>query len=90
MSIAAERVERLAALAERATREGEPALARERVRTAKRIAERHRLELPTRFKRFTCDACDAWLVPGRNCRVRVGSGAAVYACDCGELARYPY
>ncbi len=90
MSIAAERVERLAVLAERAVREDEPTLARERVRVAKRIAERHRLELPTRFKRFTCDACDIWLVPATNCRVRVEDGAAVYACDCGELARYPF
>jgi len=90
VSIAAERVERLAALAERAVREGDPELARERVRVARRIGERHRLDLPTRFKRFTCDACDAWLVPGRNCRVRTRDGHVVYACDCGELARYPY
>jgi ribonuclease P protein subunit RPR2 len=90
MGIPEERIERLEALAREATRAGEFDRAREYVRLARRIAERHRLRLPRRFRRFTCDRCDVYLRPGVNARVRLQSGTVVVACDCGELARYPY
>lgn len=88
--IAAERVERLAALARDAARRGEEDRARRYVRLARRVAERNRLPLPRRFTRFTCDACDRYLVPGRNARVRTRDGHVVVTCDCGVQARYPY
>lgn len=90
MSLAAERIERLHALAREAARAGDQERAREYVRLARRIAERHRLSLPRRFKRFTCDACDSYLLPGRNVRVRTQNGHVVVTCDCGHQARYPY
>ena len=90
MSVAEERIERLHELARAAAREGEPVLARRYVRRARRVAERNRLPLPRSFKRFTCDACDAYLVAGRNARVRTRDGHVVITCDCGEQARYPY
>lgn len=88
--IAAERIDRLAALAREAARAGDVERSREHVRLARRIAERNRLRLPRRFRRFTCDRCDAYLVPGRNARVRLGDGRVVVTCDCGEISRYPY
>jgi ribonuclease P protein subunit RPR2 len=88
--IARERIERLDDLAREATKEGNEERAREYVRRAKRIAERHRLSLPKRLKRFTCDACDSYLIPGRNARVRTQGGHVVVTCDCGAQARYPY
>jgi ribonuclease P protein subunit RPR2 len=90
VSVAEERIERLAALARAAAADGEDDLAREYVRRARRVAERNRCSLPRRFERFTCDACDAYLRPGRNARVRLRPGRVVVACDCGELARYPH
>ncbi|WP_181691574.1 ribonuclease P [Natronomonas sp. LN261] len=90
MTVAEERIVRLEELARRAARSGEPDLARRYVRRARRIAERNRLPLPKRFKRFTCDRCDRYLVPGRTARVRTRSGHVVVTCDCGEQARYPY
>ncbi len=90
MSIAAERINRLAELAKAAAAAGEDDRARQYVRRARRIAERNRLSLPTRFKRFTCDRCDAYLRPGRNARVRTQDGHVVITCDCGAQARYPY
>lgn len=90
MGIPEERIERLDALADEAVRAGEMDRAREYVRLARRIAERHRLRLPRQFRRFTCDRCDAYLKPGVNARVRLQSGTVVVACQCGELARYPY
>ncbi|WP_435069552.1 ribonuclease P protein component 4 [Haloplanus sp. C73] len=90
MGIAAERIDRLAALARAAVAEGREDRAREYVRLARRIAERNRLTLPRSFRRFTCDACDAYLRPGRNARVRLQDGHVVVRCDCGATARYPY
>ncbi|MCD2202246.1 ribonuclease P protein component 4 [Halobacterium sp. KA-6] len=90
MSIAAERIERLHALAREAAREGDDDRAREYVRLARRLAERNRLTLPREFRRSTCDACDAYLVPGRNARVRTQDGHVVVTCDCGHQSRYPY
>lgn len=90
MSVAAERIERLHELAREAASDGDDDLAKRYVRRARRVAERNRLPLPKRFKRFTCDACDAYLIPGRNARVRTRDGHVVVTCDCGAQARYPY
>lgn len=89
-TIARERIERLRELAKAAAREDEPDRAREYVRRARRVAERQRLSLPRTFTRFTCDACDAYLLPGRNARVRTRKGHVVVTCECGTQARYPY
>jgi len=88
--VAAERIERLHALAREAAGAGEFDRAREYVRLARRVAERHRLALPRRFRRFTCDRCDAYLRPGANARVRLRPGRVVVRCDCGATARYPH
>ncbi|MFB6107799.1 MAG: ribonuclease P protein component 4 [Haloplanus sp.] len=90
MTIAEERIDRLAALAREAATDCDADRAREYVRLARRVAERHRLRLSHRFERFTCDACDAYLRPGKNARVRLGDGHVVVRCDCGATARYPY
>lgn len=88
--IAAERIERLRHLARETARENRQDRARRYVRLARRVAERHRLSLPRQFTRFTCDRCDAYLLPGRNARARTRSGHVVITCDCGAHARYPY
>ncbi|MFP4626603.1 MAG: ribonuclease P protein component 4 [Natronomonas sp.] len=90
MSVAAERIERLQELAKEAADEAHYDLARRYVRRARRIAERNRLPLPRSFKRRTCDRCDAYLLPGRNARVRTQSGHVTITCECGEQKRYPY
>lgn len=90
VSVAEERIERLHELARTAAREGNDDLAKRYVRRARRVAERNRLPLPTRFKRFSCDACDRYLVVGRNARVRTRDGHIVVTCECGNQARYPY
>lgn len=90
VTIAAERIDRLHELARAAAADGDTDRARYYVRLARRIAERNRLALPREFRRFTCDACDAYLRPGRNARVRTRDGHVVITCDCGAQARYPY
>ncbi|WP_121822090.1 ribonuclease P protein component 4 [Halostella salina] len=90
MTIPEERVARLESLAREAAAASNQERAREYVRLARRVAERNRLALPRQFKRFTCDACDSYLRPGANARVRTRDGHVVVTCDCGEQARYPY
>jgi ribonuclease P protein subunit RPR2 len=90
VTVAEERIERLWDLARAATKAGEADRARRYVRRARRVAERHRLSLPRAFRRFTCDRCDAYLVPGVNARVRTQTGHVVVTCDCGAQSRYPY
>ena len=90
VSVAEERIDRLHELARKATKEGHDERARRYVQRARRIAERNRLGLPREFIRFTCDSCDAYLVPGKNARVRLQDGHVVVTCECGEHARYPY
>ncbi|PSP94100.1 ribonuclease P [Halobacteriales archaeon QS_4_62_28] len=88
--IARERIQRLHDLAREAAGAGHDERARAYVRRARRVAERNRLGLPRRFKRFTCDECDAYLRPGVNARVRLQDGHVVVTCDCATQARYPY
>jgi ribonuclease P protein subunit RPR2 len=90
MSLAEERIDRLHDLAREAATACDDERARSYVRRARRVAERNRCSLPRRFKRFTCDACDAYLRPGKNARVRLQNGHVVVTCDCGAQSRYPY
>ena len=91
MGIPEERIERLEALASEAATEGRHDRAREYVRLARRIAERNRVRPPRTFRRFACDACDAYLRPGANARVRLRDGHVAVRCDhCGTIERYPY
>jgi len=90
VSVAEQRIERLRGLAREAAAAGERDRSRRYVARARRVAERNRLRLPRRFRRFTCDRCDAYLRPGANARVRLQDGHVVVTCDCGEHARYPY
>ncbi|MFB6120633.1 MAG: ribonuclease P protein component 4 [Halobacteriaceae archaeon] len=90
MTVAAERIDRLDALARAATERGDEERARAYVRLARRIAERNRIDLPKRFRRAACDACDRYRIPGVNARVRLQDGHVVWTCDCGHQDRYPY
>lgn len=91
MGIPAERIDRLHDLAREATADGEVERAREYVGLARRIGERHRVSLPRRFRRFSCDDCDAYLRPGATARVRLQSGHVSIRClACGATGRYPY
>ena len=90
MTVAERRFDRLHDVAASAAAEGDDERAREYVRLARRLAERHRLRVPEPFRRSTCDACDAYLRPDANARVRTRDGHVAVTCDCGHVSRYPY
>lgn len=50
------------------------------VALARRIAMRQRIRIDRRFRRQFCHHCYAFLVPGKNMRVRVHRGNVVITC----------
>jgi ribonuclease P protein subunit RPR2 len=69
----------------------EPTLAAKYVKSARRIAMAARIRLPVDFRRQTCKNCNALLVQGYNCRVRVKQKRephVVITClNCGNQTR---
>jgi len=68
--IAKQRIEVLFQQAEETRREN-PQLASRYVETARKIAMAAKIRFPTKYKRRICKNCNALLVPGNNCRVRI-------------------
>ncbi len=68
-----------------------PKLATQYVKSARRIAMAAKIRLPLEFKRQTCKNCNALLVHGSNCRVRVKQKRephVVITClNCGNQTR---
>ena len=68
--IAKHRIQILFQQAEKTRREN-PQLANRYVAVARKIAMAAKIRLPTKHKRRICRNCNALLVPGNNCRVRI-------------------
>lgn len=87
--IGRERITILIRLAEEAVEGGEDDRAVRYVTLARRIGMRTRTDIPKSF-RF-CKACGIPLMPGRNCRIRLGGHKVITVCGrCGEVRRMPY
>jgi len=90
--IAMERIQTLFRLAKEAVRD-EPNLAQRYAQTARRIAMRAKLRLPTEYRRLICRHCKSFIYPGVNCRVRVQQRRephVVITClVCGKHTRTP-
>ena len=69
----------------------DPKMAMQYVKSARRIAMAARMRLPVDFRRQTCKKCNALLVQGSNCRVRVKQKRephVVITClSCGNQTR---
>jgi len=92
VSVARERIERLFELADEVHDEN-PERAERYVERAREIAQKERVRMPSHLKRRFCDSCGAYLVPGKNARVRLRPEKehVVVRCeDCGATARYGY
>ncbi|NYT06648.1 MAG: ribonuclease P [Methanomicrobiales archaeon] len=84
--------ERIAILFARAREffDEDPAVSRRCVALARRIAMRQRVRIDRVFRRQFCRHCHAFLVPGRNMRVRIHRGKVIVTCrECGRQMRYP-
>ena len=92
MTVARERIERLFELADEIHEEN-PERAKRYVERACEIAQKERVRMPSHLKRRYCDSCGAYLVPGKNARVRLRSDSnlvSVRCLECGATARYGY
>jgi ribonuclease P protein subunit RPR2 len=68
-----------------------PQLAMQYVKSARKIAMAAKIRLPIEFRRETCKSCNALLVQGYNCRVRIKQKREphmVITClNCGNQTR---
>ncbi|MEW5839379.1 RNase P subunit [Nitrososphaera sp.] len=86
--IARERIEILLASA---LQERDLELAEKQAGLAKKIAMRHRVRLPYRLRQLFCKKCKAFIVPGRDSRVRTGRSRTravrITCARCGHTYR---
>lgn len=78
--------------AQREVESGRPELARQKMLSARKIAQRTRTKIPRHIRRRVCKSCGTILVPGSNCRVRVrhnrSKHVTVTCLSCGAIRRY--
>ena len=70
-----------------------PELSDRYVEMARNMGMKYNVPLPRYFSRRVCKECGSFLVPGKNCRVRLVSEhrrKAVTCLNCGSVKRYPY
>jgi ribonuclease P protein subunit RPR2 len=61
------------------------------VKIALKISTKTKTPIPRELKRRFCKKCKSYLVPGKNCRVRVSRGKIVYYClQCKKFMRFVY
>jgi ribonuclease P protein subunit RPR2 len=92
VSVARQRIERLFELAD-GVHDENPERAKRYVERAREIAQKERVRIPSHLKRRYCDSCGAYLVPGKNARVRLRpekDHVAIRCLECGAAERYGY
>src|SRR3989338_2809803 len=71
--------------------DAKPKLAHKYAKSSRRIALKYKLKLPLNLKRRICKNCHAFLVPGKNLRVRTTRGHVTYYClECRKFMRFGY
>jgi ribonuclease P protein subunit RPR2 len=87
--IGAQRIDRLLTLSEQAVRDGREDRARRYVGIARAISAKTRVKMPK--ERMFCRRCNAPLMPGISCTVRLSNHKVTTTCNmCGEVRRHPY
>ena len=66
-------------------------LANRYVYMARKLSMKYKTKIPAEFKKRFCKHCKAFLMPGKNCRVRISNAKLVYLClECQHFMRFPY
>jgi ribonuclease P protein subunit RPR2 len=61
------------------------------VELARKIAMKAKVRIPRELKRRFCKRCLSYLVPSKNCIVRLQNSRVVYTClNCRNVMRFPY
>ncbi|MDE1825823.1 MAG: hypothetical protein KGH61_03960 [Candidatus Micrarchaeota archaeon] len=86
MQVAGQRMSRLFELARQRTVQQDSEsqrLARRYIKIARAIGTHYKVELPKQMKELACKKCNAVLVPGLNCKVRIASSKKYVVYVCG-------
>lgn len=90
VKIAKERIKKLFEQAEIRFKE-DPKLANRYVYLARKIAMKLKIRIPPSLKRRFCKHCYSYLVPNKNCRVRIRKDKIIYTCfNCKKFMRFGY
>ena len=66
-----------------------PELSNKYVKLARNAAMKVNLRIPREYKRKYCKHCYSYLVPGKNCRVRMHKSRVIYTCfTCKKFMRF--
>jgi ribonuclease P protein subunit RPR2 len=66
-----------------------PFLANRYIKLARKNAMKVNLKIPRNLKRKFCKHCYFYLVPGKNCRVRIHKSRVIYYCfNCKKFMRF--
>ncbi len=88
--IAMERIEILFKEAEKAFGKS-PEKAKRYVELARKISTRTKTKMPKELKRKFCRKCNAYLVPGKNAKIRIKNKALIITClECKALSKLPF
>ncbi len=86
--IAQERIDTLFQQAKKAFSK-DPALADRYVALARKIAQKHRVRIPSQYKRRFCRHCYSYLVTGMNARTRIRDKFIVTFCEkCKRYSKF--
>ena len=82
-------LEKIKTLFKEASKQKDLKLANRYVDIARKTAMKVNLTIPRELKRRFCKHCYHYLIPGKNCRVRIHENKVVYYCsDCKKYMRY--
>lgn len=88
--IAKERINTLFKKADKAFKR-EPVLAHKYIHSARKLAMKFKIRIPSELKRRICKHCYRYLVPNINCRIRTNKGSIIYYClECKKYMRFRY
>jgi len=89
-TIAKRRIDQLFAMAEQYAFSNRLNLADRYVELAREISMRYLVPISREYKRRFCKHCYSYLLPSRNCRIRIHRGRLVIYChNCKKYTRMP-
>ncbi|PIN76249.1 hypothetical protein COV18_00420 [Candidatus Woesearchaeota archaeon CG10_big_fil_rev_8_21_14_0_10_37_12] len=57
---------------------------------ARKIAQKNNVRIPLELRRRFCKNCNAYLIPGKNCRIRTYKQKVIIRClECHTIKRIP-
>jgi len=88
-TIAEKRIIKLFNMAEKKAKEDNFELANRYVEIARKLSMRHLVKIPKKYKRKFCRHCYSYLLPSKNCRIRIYRGKVIIYCNnCKKFSRF--